>query len=250
MSTSRPEIQVAANPEEMNRVAGELLVDRISASLRNKARFTMALSGGTTPRGLYALLATEAAFGERIPWDKVHFFWGDERYVPWDDPASNYRMAYETMLSKAPVPPENIHRVPVEHPDANTSAQAYEQELIEFFRLEPGQLPRFDCVLQGMGPDGHTASLFPGTKALMERERLVVANWIEKLQTHRITMTVPVLNNADLVLFLVSGEEKAETLRQVLVGDRQPERLPSQLIQPTHGRLLWLVDRAAASGLP
>jgi 6-phosphogluconolactonase len=250
MSTSRPEIQVAANPEELNRTAGELIVDRISESLKTKARFTVALSGGATPKGLYALLVTEASFRERIVWEKVHFFWGDERHVPPDHPESNYRMAYETMLSKAPVPPENIHRVPAEYPDANKSAQEYEQELIRFFRLETGRLPRFDCVLLGMGPDGHTASLFPGTKALRERERLVLANWVEKLQTYRITMTVPVLNNADWVLFLVSGEEKAETLKDVLAGNRQPERLPSQLIQPTPGQLLWLVDRAAASGLP
>ena len=158
-------------------------------------------------------------------------------------------MAYEAMLSKTPVPPANIHRVPTELPDAKKSAEEYQQELLRFFRLEAGRLPRFDCVLLGMGLDGHTASLFPGTKALKERERLVVSNWVDKLQTYRITMTVPVLNNADWVLFLVSGEEKAETLRNVLAGDEQPDRLPSQLIQPTQGRLLWLVDRAAASGL-
>jgi len=249
MTTSRPEIPVAANAEELNRMAAKIIVDRITESLETKARFTIALSGGSTPKGLYALLATDPSFRERIVWQKVHFFWGDERHVPPDHPESNYRMAYETMLSKAPVPPENIHRVPVEHPDANKSAHEYEQELIRFFRLEAGRLPRFDCVLQGLGRDGHTASLFPGTKAVRERERLVVANWVETLRTYRITMTVPVLNNADWVLFLVSGTEKAETLKDVLAGDKQPERLPARLIQPTHGRLLWLVDRAAASGL-
>ncbi len=249
MTRSRAEIQVAADAEELKRMAAETIVNRIAESLETKAHFTMALSGGSTPKGLYALLATETSFRERIFWEKVHFFWGDERHVPPGHPESNYRMAYEAMLSKAPLPPMNIHRVPSEQPDANKAAEEYQQELLRFFKLEVGRLPRLDCVLLGIGPDGHTASLFPGTKALRERERLVVANWVQKLRTDRITMTVPVLNNAECVLFLVSGEKKAATLRDVLAGDEQTDRLPAQLIQPTHGRLLWLVDKAAASRL-
>jgi len=166
--------------------------------------------------------------------------------VPSDDPQSNYRMAYETLLSLAPVPTQNIHRVPAEEPDAALAAEKYEQELQAFFKLEAGQLPRFDCILLGMGPDGHTASLFPGTEALHETKRLVVANWVEKFKTYRITLTVPVLNHADLIVFLVSGAEKAEALKEVLQGDYRPDRFPAQLIRPDNGKLLWIVDKAAA----
>ena len=206
----------------------------------------MALSGGSTPKKMFAMLANDAALRNRMPWCRVHFFWGDERHVPPDHTDSNFRMTNEVMLSRVPVPPENIHRIRAENPDAGKAAEDYEQELREFFMLGPEQLPPFDCVFLGMGTDGHTASLFPGTKALQERKRLVVPNWVDKFQSYRITLTTPVLNNADLVIFLVSGEEKAQPLRTVLEGQKQPDRLPSQLIEPTHGKLLWLVDRAAA----
>ena len=206
----------------------------------------MALSGGSTPKKMFAMLANDAALRNRMPWSRVHFFWGDERHVPPDHTDSNFRMTNEVMLSRVPVPPENIHRIRAENPDAGKAAEDYEQELREFFMLGPEQLPPFDCVFLGMGTDGHTASLFPGTKALQERKRLVVPNWVDKFQSYRITLTPPVLNNADLVIFLVSGEEKAQPLRTVLEGQKQPDRLPSQLIEPTHGKLLWLVDRAAA----
>ena len=208
---------------------------------------TIALSGGSTPRGLHALLATEPTFRDRLPWQHLHFFWGDERHVPPDHPQSNYRMADETLLSVVPVPAENIHRVCGEEPEAALAAEKYEQELQAFFKLEAGQPPRFDCILLGMGPDGHTASLFPGTEALYETKRLVVANWVEKFQTFRITLTVPVLNHADLVVLLVSGAEKAEALKAVLQGDYRPDRFPAQLIRPGPEKLLWIVDKAAAS---
>jgi 6-phosphogluconolactonase len=210
---------------------------------------TIALSGGSTPRGLHSLLANEPTLRDRLPWHDLHFFWGDERHVPPDHPQSNYRMAYDTLLSLVPVPSENIHRVLAEEPDAALAAEKYEQELLAFFGLEADQLPRFDCILLGMGPDGHTASLFPETAALHETKRLVVANWVEKFKTYRITLTVPVLNHADLVVFLVSGVEKAETLKEVLQGHFRPDRFPAQLIRPVHGRLLWLVDQAAAASL-
>jgi 6-phosphogluconolactonase len=195
---------------------------------------------------MFAILANDAALRNRMPWDRVHFFWGDERHVPPDHTDSNYRMTNEAMLSRVPIPPENIHRIRAENPDAGKAAEEYEQELRGFFKFETEQLPPFDCVFLGMGSDGHTASLFPGTKALHERERLVVSNWVDKLQSYRITMTTPVLNNADIVIFLVSGEEKAEPLRVVLEGEKQTDLFPSQLIEPTHGKLLWFVDQAAA----
>lgn len=247
----KPEIRILADAEALTRAAAEEFVGRAEESVRDTGAFTVALSGGSTPKALFRLLAGEldGAFRRRVPWGSVQVFWGDERHVPPDHPDSNYRMTYDTLLSRVPIPPENIHRIQGEDPDAEKAAEAYEQALGRIFRVAEGQLPRFDLILLGMGPDGHTASLFPGTPALQERKRLVVAQWVEKLQTHRITLTAPVLNNAALVVFLVSGAEKAETLRAVLLGEYQPERLPAQLIRPTDGRLLWLVDRAAARGL-
>ena len=151
------------------------------------------------------------------------------------------------MLSKVPVPPENIHRVRGEIPDAQQAAQDYEQELIRSFHLSAGQIPELDCILLGMGPDGHIASLFPGTKALREKRRLVVANWVEKFMHSRITMTLPVLNNAHRIIFLVTGGNKAEVLREVLEGDEQTDPLPAQMVRPADGTVMWLTDRVAAN---
>jgi 6-phosphogluconolactonase len=242
-------IEIVNDPAEVCRTAaGEIqrMADRTATATKP---FTIALSGGSTPRGLHALLANDPAVRDRLPWQHLHFFWGDERHVPPDHPQSNYRMAYDTLLSLAPVPSQNIHRMPGEEPDAALAAEKYEQELRTFFDLEAGQLPRFDCILLGMGTDGHTASLFPETEALHETRRLVVANWVEKFKTYRITLTVPVLNRADLVVFLVSGAEKAEALKEVLQGDYRPDRFPAQLIRPGPEKLLWIVDKAAANCL-
>ena len=258
MQNSTPTTQVKTNTfrikivndlTELGRTAADeiqRLADRAATDARP---FTLALAGGSTPRGLHAILAADAAVRDRLPWHHLHFFWGDERHVPPDHSQSNYRMAYETLLSLAPVPAANIHRVPGEEPDAATAAEKYEMELAAFFELASGQLPRFDCILLGMGPDGHTASLFPGTEALHETKRLVVANWVEKFNAFRITLTVPVINRSELVVFLVSGAEKAEALKEVLQGDYRPDHYPAQLIRPGPGKLLWIVDRAAASCL-
>ena len=239
----RPEIHIVADTEELSRVAAAKFVRRAKDAVQAKGTFTVALSGGSTPKSLYILLADDAALRAVVPWDKVHFFWGDERHVPPDHPDSNYRMEHEAMLSKVPVPPTNVHRIKSEHPEASQAADEYDQLLREFFGLAAEQFPQFDLVLLGLGPDGHTASLFPGTAALHEQTRLVVANWVEKFNTDRITLTPPVLNNAACIIFLVGGEDKAETLQAVLQGEKQLERFPAQLISPTHGTLLWLVDR-------
>jgi len=249
MSMANSEIVVLKDAAALSFKAAEILVRRIAAVLNQRPYFSIALSGGSTPKGLFSLLVEDDSFKNHIPWDKIHFFWGDERHVPPQDEQSNYRMADEIMLAKAHVRAENIHRVQTGQPDAGKVAQDYELELRTFFQLSAGQLPVFDFNLLGIGPDGHTASLFPGTKALYEHNRLVVANWVERFRTHRITMTAPVLNNADTIIVLVSGQEKAEILRQILEGDHQPDLLPAQLIRPTHGRLTWLVDQAAASRL-
>lgn len=240
---SQPEIRILKSPEELFEAAAAEFTAQASAAIRARGRFTVALSGGSTPKRLYALLATKP----NIPWDKIYFFWGDERHVPPDHPESNYRMVYEALLSKVPVPPENIFRVHTEERDAAGAALQYEQTLKDFFQLSPGEFPRFDLILLGMGPDGHTASLFPGSPALNERQRLVVANPVEKFHTDRLTFTFPVLNAAATVMFLASGPDKAPMLHEVL--ENSSADLPSQKVQPTNGRLLWLLDSAAATGL-
>jgi 6-phosphogluconolactonase len=184
-----------------------------------------------------------------VPWSKMEIFFGDERHVPPDNAESNFRMAREAMLAKAPLDAKQVHRIQGEMANAADAAEEYEKELRVSFRLEAGQLPCFDLVFLGMGPEGHTASLFPGTKALGEERRLVVRNWVSKLYTDRITLTPPVLNNAARVIFLVHGGEKAAALKAVLEGPYEPEQLPAQMIQPKKGRVLWLVDPPAASML-
>jgi 6-phosphogluconolactonase len=248
MHQSNRQIQVLADPEAVSRVAATEFLRSARASIQRSGRFAVALSGGSTPKQLYELLAS-AEFRDRVPWANIHFFWGDERHVPPTHPNSNYRMAYEAMLSKVPVPAANIHRVPAEDPDAKRAAQAYEDELRRSFQLKSDQLPGFDLVLLGMGGDGHTASLFPGTSALVEAARLVVAVWVQKLNEFRITLTLPVLNAAALVLFLVVGQEKAEVLHKVLEPAEGSDPIPAQLIQPTEGEAKWLVDQRAASRL-
>jgi 6-phosphogluconolactonase len=240
-----PEVKITPAQELPVTAAAEVL-SQARAAVQASGTFTLVLAGGSTPRLLYSLLADKPSFRAEMPWEKTHFFWGDERHVPPDHPDSNYRMAHEAMLSKVPVPPANVHRIRSENPDAAVAADDYEHELRQFFHLAERQLPRFDLVLLGMGTDGHTASLFPGTKALVEKKRLVSANWVEKLNTWRITLTAPVLSHAACVAFLVSGPDKAEPLRVVLRGQQQPELYPSQLIRPSNGRLIWLLDESAA----
>ncbi len=241
------EIRTLTTPQELFAAAAEEVVRAANDAVAKRGRFTIALSGGSTPKSLFNLLATNAR--TVLPWDRTLFFWGDERHVPPTDPDSNYRMADEAMLSKIPVAKENVFRMAAENPDAAAVAEAYEQTLRKVFELQPGQVPVFDLILLGMGPDGHTASLFPGTDGLQEKSRLVIANWVEKLKTSRLTFTLPVLNAARCVAFLVSGTDKAPALHAVLESDAPGEQYPSKLIRPTDGKLIWLVDRAAASEL-
>jgi len=241
------EVRRLTTPQELSQAAAEEVVTATTEAVQKRGQFTIALSGGSTPRNLYTLLAANAA--SSLPWAKMFFFWGDERHVPPTDPESNYRMAEETLLSKVPIPPANIFRVAAENPDAEVAAASYVQTLRKFFKVSVGVVPRFDLILLGMGPDGHTASLFPGSAALQEKSRLVVANWVEKLKTSRITFTLPLLNAARCTAFLVSGTDKAAVLREVLEGKAAGEKYPSKLVKPTDGNLIWFVDRAAASEL-
>lgn len=238
--------RVFADGEELARAAAEEFVRRAGEAIHSHKRFSVALSGGSTPRHLFALLADPAEpFRDRIDWRAVHFFWGDERHVPPDHPESNFRMARETLLDPVSAPAQNVHRIRGEEPDAARAAALYEEELRAFF----SGAPRLDLVLLGLGTDAHTASLFPGTAAVRESERWVVAPWIEKLGTFRITLTPAVFKRAAALIFLVQGEEKASALRAVLKGERDPDRWPAQAVCPQDGELLWLVDRAAASKL-
>lgn len=248
MRERRREILVCRDLEEVSHRAAELFVGLADEAVSSTGRFAVALSGGSTPRVLYALLAADQ-FRQQVPWPKVHLFWGDERCVPPDHPDSNYRMAWESLLDRARIPEENIHRMPGEREDHCRAAAEYEQTLKSFFEGAAGELPCFDLVLLGMGADGHTASLFPGTAALEETERLVTSHYVEKGGTYRLTLTGPVINQAANVVFLVSGKAKASVLREVLEGEYQPQRLPAQLIRPAKGSLLFIVDRAAAGKL-
>jgi 6-phosphogluconolactonase len=238
------ELRRLTTPQDLFQAAAEEVIRSATDAVAQRGRFTIALSGGSTPRNLYTLIAANAS--ATLPWDQMFFFWGDERHVPQDSPDSNYRMAQEALLSKVPVPPANIFPVPAENPEA---AEIYEQTLRKFFAVAPGEFPRFDLILLGMGPDGHTASLFPETPALQEKSRLVVANWVEKLGSSRITFTLPLLNAARRVAFLVSGTDKAAALHEVLEGSAPAEKYPSRLVQPSEGKVIWFVDRAAASEL-
>jgi 6-phosphogluconolactonase len=245
--SSAVDLRILTTPQELFGAAAEEVVRAATEAVTSRGRFTIALSGGSTPKSLFNLLATNARTS--LPWDRMFFFWGDERHVAPTDADSNYRMAEETMLSKIPVQAGNVFRFAAENPDGAAVAENYEQTLRKFFSLQAGQFPRFDLILLGMGPDGHTASLFPGTAALQEKSKLAVANWVEKLKTSRLTLTLPVLNAARCVTFLVGGTDKASALKAVLEGDAPGEQYPAKLVRPSDGQLIWMVDRAAASEL-
>ncbi len=245
------QILISRTIDDLLRTAATGIIDIARASVAAQGICTIALSGGSTPRRLYALLATPELAAE-MPWQDTHIFWGDERHVAPDSPDSNYRMANEALLSHVPIPQENIHRIPAELPNAGTVAVAYADDLRRSFHLgadDPDALPRFDLILLGMGEDGHTASLFPQSPALSELKALVAANPVTKLDTTRITLTLPVLNHAARVWFLITGGGKAQVLMEVLEGPRRPEIFPSQLISPSDGELCFLLDSTAAAAL-
>jgi 6-phosphogluconolactonase len=240
------DLRVFDTEAEVFDAAAQTFADAVRAVLAVRPRFTVALSGGSTPRALFERLA-QPPHRDEIAWRTIDWFWGDERAVGPDDADSNYRMARETLLSKLNIAPDRVHRLRGEAEPLARGADEYVHELAETFGVSPdGPPPSLDLVLLGMGSDGHTASLFPFTSALDERRRWVVANDVPQLNTKRLTLTYPMLNAASCVMFLVSGVGKAKVLREVLEGASDPRRLPSQAVQPTHGRLVWFLDRAAA----
>lgn len=248
MPYAQRDIHVYPSTPALLEAAAQHLLDHARQAIAARNSFTIALAGGSTPKGLYAMLAA-SPFRSQLDWTKIRFFWGDERHVPPDHADSNFRMAHEAFLSRVPVPMAHVHRVPGELPDAQTAADRYEAVLREQFNVSEPDIPRFDFILLGMGPDGHTASLFPGTRAVHETSRLVAAPRVEKFQTSRITFTPVLLNHARQVTFLICGQAKAETLHAVLEGPFQPGVLPAQIIGPRAGTLTWFVDQEAAGAL-
>lgn len=236
------QIKVLPDNAALCRAAAQEFQRLAEIAIAERGQFSVALSGGNTPRNIYSLLAAQ----QNLPWEKIHIFFGDERHVPPQDADSNFRMASESLLSKVSIPQKNVHRVRAEL-DATVAAEDYAKQLEAFFRPASGKWPRFDLIFLGLGDDGHCASLFPGTDALQESTRLVVSNWVEKLQTFRITLTFPVLNHAAEVIFLVSGEKKADILSDIFKPG--PLKYPAQSVQPEDGHLIWLTDQDAAKRL-
>ncbi|MGI4756707.1 MAG: 6-phosphogluconolactonase [Janthinobacterium lividum] len=235
-------------PDRVAQAAAEVFTKYAQEAAETRGVARIAISGGTTPKRMFALLAAEPLLSQ-VPWNKLHLYWVDERCVAPDDADSNYRMTREQLLSKVPLPESNIFRMEGEL-DPHEAASRYEAVLRNSFKLEGAQAPAFDLILLGMGDDGHTASLFPHSAAIDELGRLVVANEVENKNPWRITLTWPVINHGRSVIFLIEGAGKADRLHEVLLGDYEPERLPSQLIRPQSGKLHLLLDAEAARRLP
>lgn len=242
-------VHIFATCAEIASYASKEVVRIAAEAVASRGVFSMALAGGSTPKMLYALLAEHPTLRNSLPWDKMQVFFGDERHVGPGHADSNFQMASDAMLSKVPLQAEQIHRIRGEYPDTAQAAAEYEDEIRRTFVLKAGEFPRFDLLLLGMGNEGHTLSLFPGTKALHESQRIVTRNWVGKLYTERITLTAPAANTAANIIFMVTGSDKACALKAVLEGPHEPDQLPAQTIQPTNGSLAWLIDAAAGSML-
>lgn len=251
------QLHIAQDNTELSTQAANFMVERIHNTLQKQPRFTLALSGGGTPKALHELLASDA-YNNKIDWGKVHIFWGDDRFVPLTDTRNNANMAYDTLLNKVPVLPAHIHPMQTENITPEQSAQAYEQLLKEYFPLvhihhsndvlDNTPHTTFDLIILGMGDDGHTLSLFPGKPVIHEVDKWATAFYLEEQSMYRVTLTHPVANHAACVMFLVSGIGKAPALKEVLEGEYNPDKYPSQIIKPK-GELHWFVDEAAASTL-
>ena len=239
------QIQILSDLETISHQAASLFVKAARNAIDRKMRFVAAISGGSTPTRLYTLLGS-AEYSSPVDWQRVHFFWVDERCVPKDHEESNFKTAFDTLLSKITIPGENIHRIRGEE-DPDKAAIDYEENVRKFFGILG--LPMFDLVILGMGEDGHTASLFPGSKSLEEKGRLVVPVYLEKPKINRITLTLPVLNHAAQIFFLVSGRSKATVLFEILGDGHKKDQYPAGLIRPAQGRLLWLIDQEASGKL-
>lgn len=239
-------IAIYPDLDTLSQQAAQYVVRTASESIAARGRFTLALSGGTTPRKLYTLLGSEP-YSSQIDWQQVHIFWGDERCVPPDNPDSNYYMAQEVLLSKIPIPALQVHRMPADQPGRDAASQSYTAEMQRVFGTQG--IPVFDLIQLGMGPEGHTASLFPHQASLRETQRLVMPVSVPKPPPDRLTFTPPLLNAARNILFLVTGSDKAEALQAVLEGEYQPEEYPAQIVRPPDGEVVWMLDKAVAANI-
>lgn len=240
-------IIVCPTPEDLFEASAQCVAQSITSQSASGTFCSLALAGGSTPRSLFARLTADP-YLSNINWSSVQIFWGDERPVPPDHPESNFRMAKENLLDHLPIPSEQVFRIEGER-SAEEAAVRYQETLQQAFSLEASDVPRFNLVLLGMGSDAHTASLFPETGVLEERQLWVDAPWVEKFQTYRITLTSPVFNAAQRVLFVVSGLDKAQAAQAVLEGPFNPWQFPAQIVNPLQGEVIWLMDREAASQL-
>lgn len=240
------QIVIYPDAESLSQEAARLVTRLAQEAIVTRGRFTLALAGGSTPRKLYSLLASDP-YRSQIDWTRVEIFWSDERCVPPNDPESNYHMAHEVMLSKLPIPATNIHRMPAEQADRQAAADRYSAELRRVFSTTG--VPVFDLIQLGMGPEGHTASLFPHQQALHERERLVLPVSVPKPPPERLTFTPPLINAARHILFLVTGSDKAEAVHAVLEGEGTPDDYPARLVRAAAGEVSWFLDAAAAAAL-
>jgi len=242
-------VLVSRDMESAYALAASTIVQLADDAVRARGKFTIALSGGSTPKRLFELLASPA-WQSKVPWTKTEFFFGDERYVPPTDSSSNFHMVQQAMLSRVPVPPDRVHRVLTEKKDPAEAAQLYEQEIRRVVPATSQDMPSFDLNLLGLGTNGHTASLFPYQPALHEKKKLVVAEYIEEVKMTRVTMTAPLINASHNIVFLAMGAEKAVVVRDVVSGVFDPERLPAQLVRPSEGKLTWILEPASAAKLP
>jgi 6-phosphogluconolactonase len=235
---------IKKDTDELSKYFAVWLRDYIEKKLQQQDRFTLVLSGGSTPKKLYQLLASDR-FNSKIDWNKIHFFWGDERHVPFDDEKNNAKMAFDNLLNHVPVVKENIHVMRTDTtPEA--SAIAYEKILNKYF---PVRNKTFDLILLGLGDNAHTLSLFPGYDVVHEKQKWVQSFYLEEQKMYRITLTAPVVNAAACIVFLVSGSDKAAALQHVLAGEHDPDLYPAQIIQPYNAELYWCIDEAAAADL-
>ncbi|MCH5373342.1 MAG: 6-phosphogluconolactonase [Planctomycetes bacterium] len=249
MDTSQGGLRVFDTTDELFRAAADAFTAIAREAIARREVFAVALAGGSTPRRLYQLLA-DLPYRDQIDWPRLEVFWGDERAVPADDPDSNYKLAWDCLLSHVPIDPARVHRMQGESEDPQQAAADYQKQIAETFGVPAeGPPPRFDLILLGIGEDGHTASLFPYTSALDVTARWTAANDVANRKTHRLTMTLPIINRARHVIFLVAGEGKASIASEILEGPRDPQRLPSQAVRPDEGQLCWFLDRQAAGRL-
>jgi len=248
-------LHIFENINELSKRVADWMIEHINNTLQQQDRFTLVLSGGSTPKKLHELLSSDD-YKNEIDWSKLHIFWGDERFVPFNDDRSNSKMCFDTLLNNVPVPKEQIHKMQTENITPEDSAKAYEEVLKKYFpeaaspqlQTTNYKLQTFDLVLLGMGDDGHTLSLFPGkTEVIHETKKLCTSLWLESQNMYRVTLTHPIVNYSAAVAFLVTGSGKAKALHEVLKGNYNPDVYPSQIVKPTNGELHWFVDEAAAS---